>query len=172
MTLLDILEKAINNEFGYGDACQALKELKLPYETQEKYEILLYKLLGDERSVTHDPEYFFTGIPNNQYYTILSEVIGFVRKGLYTPEIAQHIFNKYALSAPLMTYFINEAISIVRMNTLSPEEVANIGEAYHKIATSLESKGIKEKPQIEIESEEDGINAEPIGEINIEQIEE
>jgi hypothetical protein len=164
--LLEIIEKAINKEFGYNDAIQELKKLSLPYEEQEKYEILLYKLLGKEGKLIHDPQYFFSGIPNDSYLEILELSIHLVREGLYTPEIAQHLFDEYYISAPLITYFINEAISIVRMNNISPEEIASIGEAYHIVASQLEARGVKKKPVIKLEKNTE-TNAEYIDEMTI-----
>jgi hypothetical protein len=165
--LLDIIEKAINKEIAYNDAIQELNKLKLPFEDQEKYEILLYKLLVKEDRVSHNPQYFFPGVPNEAYIEILQLSIHLVREGLYTPEIAQHLFDEYLISAPLITYFINEAISIVRMNNISPEEIASIGEAYHVVASQLEAKGLKQKPVIKKNVEEP--NAEYIEDMSIDE---
>lgn len=165
MKLVDILEKAINKEFAYDAALGELKKLNLPYEEEQKYELLLHKLLGNTKKTLYDDnKYFFEGIPNSNYLPILQEVISLIRGGLYSPEIAQHIFEKYQISSPLMAYFINEALSIVRMNNLSPEEISSIGEAYHQIASNLERKGLKDKPEVQ---SEENINAEEVGDIEL-----
>jgi len=160
--IIDILEKAINKEFAYNEALEELKKLGLPYEEEQKYELLLHKLLGHVKKPLYENNYCLEGIPNSNYFPILQEVISLIRGGLYSPEIAQHIFEKYQISSALMMYFINEALSIVRMNNLSPEEISSIGEAYHQIASNLEKKGLKDKPEIQ---EQDEINAEEVGEI-------
>jgi hypothetical protein len=169
--LLDLLEKAINKQIAYNDAVQELKKLNLPLEDQEKYEILFYKLLGNESKILHEPQYFFPSIPNESYIEIFQFTIALVRDGLYTPEIAQHLFQQYALSAPLITYFINEAVSAVRMNTMTPEEIASIGEAYHIVASNMERRGLKEKPVIKLKEELE-TNAEEISQMDIEEDDE
>jgi hypothetical protein len=170
LKLLDIIENAINKSITYGDALQELKKLRLDDETQEKYEVMLHKLLGNEKSVFRDTAIFFTGIPNNKYLELMEVTIALVRKGFYTPEIAQTLYDTYMLSAPLITYFINEAVSIVRMNNITPEEIAGIGEAYHIVATEMEKKGLREKPEIQHDQEE--INAKELTDIDMEESEE
>jgi hypothetical protein len=162
MKIADILEKAINKELTYAEALKELKKLKLDYEDEDRYDRLLHKMLGDNKRF-RDFTYFFNGLPNEKYLEVLNFAISLVREGLYSNEIAQMIYDKYMLSAPLITYFLNEAISIVRMNNITPEELAGIGEAYHIVATQMEEKGLKEKPVIQ----EDEINAEEIDEIDL-----
>jgi len=170
MKIIEILEKAIKREFkSYSDAISELKKLKLPFEEEEKYEILLYKLLGKEERVVHDPAFFFPSIFNENYFKILQETISLIRDGLYSSEIAQHLFNRYALSPALISYFVNEGLSVVRMNTLSPDEISSIGEAYHKVATHLESKGLRGKPVIENNVEINAIDLEPAFEDELEE---
>jgi hypothetical protein len=164
MTIADILEKAINKEFSYADACYELKKLHLDEDSQEKYEALLYKLLGKESSLVHDDYHVYECIPDVFYPIILEESIIMVREGAYSNEVAQALWEKYHLSSQLLSYFVNEAVTIVRMNRLTPEEIASVGEAYHQIASELEAQGLKEKPVIE---QGDEINAEPVQEIVI-----
>jgi hypothetical protein len=168
MKIVDILEKAIKKEFSnYADAIEELNKLKLPFEEQQKYESLLYKLLGKEDRVFRNPSFFFPGLLNENYFPILHETIALIRDELYSVEISQHLWDKYALSPALISYFINEALSIVRMNTLSPEELASIGEAYHQVATHLESKGLKRRPKI-VQEGSSKINATDINVTHIE----
>jgi hypothetical protein len=165
--LLEILEKSIRKEYkNFAEAVEDLRKLNLPYEEQEKYEILLQKQLGSDEKVHHGHKVFFESILNGNYFVILQNTIEMVREGLYSVQISQELYDKYALSPTLIAYFINESLSIVRMNTLAPEEIAQIGEAYHKIAVNLKRKGIKTKPEIDIE--EDEINATDVARVDVE----
>lgn len=166
MTLLQILEKAIQKEYtDYSEALDDLKSLNLPYEEYEKYSTMLNKMLGKGDKIFRNPSFYFTGILNEKYFAILQETISLIRDGLHSPEIAQELWDKYMLSPALITYFVNEGLSIVRMNTLQPEEIASIGEAYHRLAAHLEQKGSKEKPAIKSEAED--INAQDINNTEI-----
>jgi hypothetical protein len=165
MVIRDIISQALDGKMTYPEAVSKLKELKLPPEEEESYEIILYKILGDEGSLVHRPLKLLNAIPNDMYYEILGDCIKMVRDGMFTPDICQTLYDKYAVSAPLMNYFCNESISIVRMNTLRPEEISAIGSAYHKVAMTLMKNGaINAIPKIEGVEE---INAEQFGDIDL-----
>jgi hypothetical protein len=144
-------------------------ELKLPEEEFESCDIILFKMLGDDSKILHEPTMALTAIPNELFYRILSETITKVRSGNYSPEICQFLYDEFGIDSKLMTFFINEAISIVRMNTLQPEEIVQIGEAYHKLAVQLVGTGQQAKDNIEPEIE---INAEQAADVVMEEIDE
>jgi hypothetical protein len=158
MTLKDLLNSAIDKKITYGEALAELKKLKLPPDDEETYDIMLHKLLGNDEKILHDSMITMRGIPNDMYYQLLAETIQMVRGGLYSPDICQELFDHYQLVPAIINYFINEAICIVRMNTLKPEEIAAIGQAYHKVAVALTSG----EPQIEGVEQ---INAEQVSEV-------
>lgn len=141
MSIYDILDKVLAEDLTYSQVLKMLKPLNLNSSELNKAKNFFYKLLGDS-----EKKKVVNNLPSYMYEGILKETISYVRDELYSAEIIQLLFEKYRLSVPLMTYFINEAISIVKLNTLMPEEISMIGEAYHKAASELESQGSKEKP--------------------------
>lgn len=170
MTLLDLLKEAVDGTISYADAKEQLKKLISDYDAREQYDILIKKIIGTSRE-EKNTLYYTNCIPNEYYYDILQDTIELVRNGEYTPQIVQKIFDTYRLGPETLNYFINEAISIVRMNNLSPEEIASLGEAYHVVASRLEAQGIKQKPKIQLQGQTP-INAEELSEIDVEEIEE
>jgi hypothetical protein len=169
MTIKDILNLAIDKKISYPDAIEQLKKLHLPEEEFESYDVILYKLLGKEKDVDHLQTLMLNSIPNEMYYMILSETIKLVRSGLFSPDICQQLFDRFGLGIQLISYFVNESISIVRMNTLDPSEISAIGNAYHKMAIALAEQGEEDEPEIEVQ---DVINAEQISEIDVYNSEE
>jgi len=164
MKIQEIISLALDKKIDYSTAMEHLKKLKLPEELEEEYENILYKILGNKEKMNHHISFFLECIPNELYFEILNNCINMVRDNLYTPDIINELFYKYQLGPELLNYFINESISIVRMNNMTPEEIASIGEAYHTIASQLEAKGIREKPIIKSQE----INAEETEKIDIE----
>ena len=167
MSIAELIKLAIDKKIDYIKALEELKKLKLPEDTEEEYEGILYKLLGDEKRLDHRPKYTLECIPNDYYFEILTFSIKMIRDGMYTPEVINELYMKYQLGPQLLNYFINESISIVRMNNMSPEEITSIGEAYHMIASQLESRGLRQKPVIKSSVE---INAEPTDDIDLDVI--
>jgi hypothetical protein len=162
MKIREIIELALNKKIDYAQAVSKLSELKLDAEEHESYERILYKILGDGKKLDHTPKYLYPGIPNEFYFPILMDTIKMIREGWFSPDICQHLYETYGIASSLITFFVNEAISIVRMNTLQPAEIAAIGQAYHKIAKSLEESHVDQKPEIDTGEE---INAEPVSDV-------
>jgi len=174
MRIKDILRDAIDKKISYAEAKDKLSKLNLPHDEQEEYEIMLYKLLGNEKKLVHEKIWHYPVIPNDLYFTILNDTIKQVREEKYTPEICQNLYDTYNISNNLMNYFVNEGISIVRMNTLAPEEVAVIGEAYYKAAKIVEeqNKKRKNKMKVGVEMTSTKINAESPTSVELEHIED
>jgi hypothetical protein len=164
MTVKDLINQALDKKMTYPEAIEQLKKLRLPEEEQESYELILYKILGKEKEVNHLGTFTLNSVPNELYYEILSDTIKMVRSGMFSPDICQDLFDTYGLGASLISYFVNESISIVRMNTLDPAEIAAIGNAYHKIAVTLMEQGA-EMPEPEVDVPE--INAQQIADIQM-----
>jgi hypothetical protein len=137
LTIKDIISLALDKKFTYDEAITELKKLKLPIEEEESYEIILHKILGKEDSINHLRPLSLNSIPNECYFELMTETIKLVRAGLFSPDICQHLFDNYGLSASLINYFVNEAISIVRMNTISDSEFVEIGEKYEQIKRNI-----------------------------------
>jgi len=175
MKLKDILAAAIDKSITYPEAKDELKKLQLPHEEFESYDNMLYKLLGGNEKIWKDPIFQLSSIPNEMYFLILQDCIQQVRQEKYSPEIAQNLYEDYMISPALMNYFLNEAISIVRMNTLKPEEIDAIGRAYYSALKIAEKQirrkmpNLKNRPKPEVEVEEQSINAEQIGSIKFEE---
>jgi len=129
MTIREIIDAAIDKKIDYPKAKEALTKLKLPASDFEEYDRILVKLLGKD-SVFREPVYQLPSIPNEMYSVILQDAIKQVRQEKYSPEIAQHLYDNYMLGPSLINYFLNESISSVRMNSLTPEEIVQIGESY------------------------------------------
>jgi len=159
MTIKDILTEAVEKKITYAEAKEKLKKLRLPRDDFEQYDILIYKLLGKEEKIIHNKIQYLPNIPNTVYSVILQDAIQKVREEWYTPEICQHLFDTYRISSSLMNYFINEAIHIVRMNSMSQEEFVEIGKMYHNAIKFLE-ENIKEGKNIKLEVPTPNINAE------------
>ena len=180
MRLKEILDAAINKKIDYPKALEALKKLRLPYEEEEDYARMLHKLLGDPKKVFHEPVWQLHCIPNDLYPIIFQECMKQVRQEKYSPEIAQYLFDTYRLSPSLINYFLNEAISAVRMNTLNPEEVAMIGNAYYRAMKHIEqveekkaaAKGRKPRKSKGPKIVQPSINAEQAGEVEVVSLDE
>jgi hypothetical protein len=173
MTIKDLLSQAIDKKISYPEAKTKLKDMHLPHEEYESYDIMLYKLLGKEEKVVHQPIYAMKAIPNEIYFNVLEDSINKVRDEWYTPDICSYLFDEYKLDPNLMNYFVNESISIVRMNSLKPEEVIKIGQAYLKAAQLVakdQEKSPKRKRKMKIGVETPNINAEEVSEIIIEPV--
>ena len=171
--LRDILNDAIEKNITYPEAKEELKKLKLSQEDFEQYDIMLYKLLGDEDKISHAKIYTLPMIPNEMFATILRDTMKRVRDEQYTPEICQALYETYGISSSLMNYFVNEAIHIVRMNTLAPEEILSIGQSYHNAVKFVEenaAKGKKVKLKFKVPNQK--INAEQASDIILHECEE
>jgi len=153
MKLKEILELIADKKINYIDAIEELKKLKLPEEDFDEYERIFSKMLGKEERQPTRPIYQLNAIPNEMYWEVLQDAIQQVREEKYSPEIAQNLHNDYSLGQFLIHYFLNEAISIVRMNSLAPEEVNLIGQAYYKAMKIAESNEVKRKKRKQIEEE-------------------
>jgi len=69
---------------------------------------------------------------NEHAEELLEEAIHLVQSGWYTPDIITHFARKYHLSEALCLYLNNEAITIVRMKSLSADEVVAVVQAYNE----------------------------------------
>jgi DNA-binding protein len=163
MDMKTLLEKVLQKEITYDEACSELKKLKLDEDTNNKYERMFYKQLGNEAKVNHMPLFQFPGIPNEFYFPILQDAINQVREEKYSPEIAQNLYNNYCLSPALLNYFLNESINIVKMNTLNEEEINAIGKAYVR-AINIANKTRRNFPPDPDDIKK--IKAEPVSEVN------
>lgn len=137
MTLKDLINTALDKKITYDEAITELKKLKLPEDEEESYEIILHKILGNESSINHMKSLSFGAIPNELYFELLSETIKMVRGGLFSPDICQLLYDRYGIGGPLINYFLNEAVSTVRMNTISDSEFVEIGEKYEQIKKNI-----------------------------------
>jgi hypothetical protein len=137
LVLKDLINLALDKKITYDEAVDELKKLKLPEEEQESYEIILHKILGNEDAINHLKTISLSCIPNEMYFIILSETIKMVRVGLFSPDICQRLYDDYGISGPLINYFINEAVSVVKMNTISDSEFVEIGEKYEQIKRNI-----------------------------------
>ena len=164
MQITEIIKLAVDKKITYSEALEELKKLRLPEDTEEEYEIILHKILGDDKKLDHRPPFVMEAIPNSLYFQILTSTIKMIRDGMYTPNIVNELCYCYQLGPQLLNYFINEALSIVRLNNLSPEEITSIGEAYHMIANKLKAQGIYQKPEVKSNVV---INAEEPDEIDV-----
>jgi hypothetical protein len=167
----DIIAEAVDKKISYDDAKKALKSLNLPDEEYEGYDNILQKLLCNFDKLDHRPTYQLKAIPNEMFIVILQDTIKKVREEWYTPEICTYLFNTYRISSQLMNYFVNEAISIVRLNTTNPDEILRIGEAYQKASEQLKlAQTLNPDKQhiLKIEFQPPSItNAEPVNDILI-----
>jgi hypothetical protein len=137
MTIRDLISTALDKKITYDEAITELKKLKLPEEEEESYEIILHKILGNEDLINHLKTNALNCIPNEIYFEILSETIRMVRAGLFSPDICQNLYDVYGIGGPLINYFVNEAVSIVKMNTISDSEFVEIGEKYEQIKRNI-----------------------------------
>lgn len=87
------------------------------------------------RKTVEDPARFqLKGIPETMYHSILENTLSQVRNGDFTQAIVQNLYDSYVLSPELIHYFINEATNIVRLTSLSSDDIIQIGEAYKKFS--------------------------------------
>jgi hypothetical protein len=133
MKLKEILDLAIDEKISYPAALEELYKLKLGEQETEDYKNLLYKILGGKEKVDHSPLILMEFIPNEYYSEYLMFTIKSIRQGANTAEIVNALCSGHRLGPQLATYFVNEALSIVRMNDITPEEFVMMGEAYEKM---------------------------------------
>ena len=87
------------------------------------------------RKTVNDPARFqLMGIPNTMYHNILERTLSHVRNGDFPQTIIQSLYDSYVLSPELIHYFLNEATNIVKLTSLSSDDIIQIGEAYKKLS--------------------------------------
>jgi len=95
-------------------------------------------------------QYALESIPIDYYNEIFDFTVDNIRKGSSSPEICQMLYTNYGIGNMLMSYFVNEGLSEVRLTSLSPSDINLIGHAYLNAAKRLAENG---KGQSEIECE-------------------
>jgi hypothetical protein len=71
-------------------------------------------------------------IPSEFFGPLMQETIEAIRKGEYTPDIMDRLMFDYGLSDELAAYFNNEALTLVKMKTLTEEEFVAVGQEYNR----------------------------------------
>lgn len=69
-------------------------------------------------------------IPTEFYQPILTEVLKMIRDGAYTQDVMAHLMIDYGLDYTMSAYFNNEALSIIRLKSITPDEFEFIGQKY------------------------------------------
>jgi hypothetical protein len=142
MKIKDILKKFSNGEITYGKAKAELKALENHMDEDDYDRIYsaietIREVYGVEKGIDKDPlDHSFRGtkaILNEFYLEALTSCINMIRDGEHPQDIGTWLFHTYGLDGNLATYFYNEAMDIVKMNTLSSEIMEQIGEEYLKL---------------------------------------
>jgi hypothetical protein len=129
MKIVDIISNAVSSK-DYVAAMDELKKLNLDRDDQEKYSLILKKICGYNEKIYKSPMYVLDHIPNDLFLPILQDAVAMVRDNCTSPEICQFLHQQYGIDGELLKYFNNEAIHIVKMNSLSKEEYNFIGKSY------------------------------------------
>jgi hypothetical protein len=125
------------------------------YEDRESAELFLTKIRdklrvkGGEEKEDKDrfsnSIYPLSCIPAELVGPIMKETIDMIQEGSYTPDVLEHLFEDYGLSDELGYFFNNEAVSMIRLKTLTPEEFVTIGTEYQRQALEIEEQERRER---------------------------
>jgi len=141
----DLANKMLDGDISYAEAVKELKE-RYPDTSDDRYESLqsaecFLQKIRDKAKVRIKEErkpraeegiYPLETLPNEYVWPIMEEVVGMIRSGAYTPDILEHLIFDYGLSDGMAAYFNNEALSMVRMKTLTDEEFVMVGQEYNR----------------------------------------
>lgn len=140
MTLKDLLNLCIDKEISFAEAKIELEKLHLSFDERESYENMIYKLIGEDKKSLQLKQ--LPIIPSFFHDEILSFVINEINAEKYSPDIAQELYDIYGIDHKLIYYFVNEAISIVKLHSLTTEEFKYIGKKYKEVLESINEEDV------------------------------
>jgi hypothetical protein len=161
------MERMIGGEIDYADAKAELRKKWVAeddpdsdYESLESAETKLamvadkLKLAKGERKrgvITEDGDegtsiYPLEVIPTEWAEDLFLEAADMIREGAYSEDIIEKFMLEYGLSYQLAAYFNNEALSEVRMKTLSQEEFIAVGNAFIEHITGQNAEEVPDVP--------------------------
>jgi len=144
--VFDLYEDAAAGKISFKQALEELNKMNFQKPIFEEHRERLRRIIGDKDDLLKEPIFQVSGIPNSIYYKVLQDSISQIRQNKYIHEIGQHLFDTYSINATLINYFLNEATTIVKMNSLSPEEVETVGRAWNNaMLIALQNAAVKTK---------------------------
>ena len=135
----EIIELCIENKLNKEDALKKLELVKLTKEEFKKYSSVIEKLFKKPYNPTIS-NHALPAIPTDWYDEILQMSINSIRKGNTLEDVCYMIYDKYRINEILMTYFVQAAAHVVRMSSLTDEEINNIGMSYLLAMRQISSK--------------------------------
>jgi hypothetical protein len=143
MTIKEIVNKFVKGEFTYGEALSKLNELK-QYLDEDDFdrvttvlrtlrEIYEVEKGNDRDPIDHCEIPPCNFVPNEMYSMVFDDTVKMIESGVFPQNIGRTLFSKFRINDELINYFYNEALEIVRLQTLTPESIIEIGEEYVKM---------------------------------------
>lgn len=141
MTTKELLDDFVNGKMSFGEAKAKLKQMG-KYMNDDEYDKIdlcletLREVKEVERGVDHDPMDHqprpLEVIPSAIYLDVFFFCVQKILDGYYAHNIGNLIYDEFGIGSGLATYFYNEALDMVRLNNLTPEQISEIGEEYMK----------------------------------------
>jgi hypothetical protein len=139
MTVKELIEQFVTEKLSFQDAKKKLREMgkHMNEEDFEKIDCVLESLReikevargSDHDSMDHSPRPL-EAIPNEYYMEIFFDCVQGITDGVYPHQIGNELYEKYGIGSGLATYFYNEALDMVRLSHLTPDQIKDIGEEY------------------------------------------
>ena len=117
MTIIDLITKAVNYDIEMKEAITELDKMGLPANEYEKAINLLKTFLGNEGEYINP----LNGIPDTMVAPLYEEVLDMLLDDMFVPEITEILFKKYRISAGLISFFIDSAMTDIKMISAGEE---------------------------------------------------
>jgi len=148
--LHSLVNKMLDGELSYTEAVGEVKEKFLgksddDFETRESA-LLFIEKVKDKAKVKINPDrsqreregiYPICAVPNEAITALMLETVEAVRGGEYTPDILERLMYDYGLSEELAMYINNEAVTAVKLKTLTEDEFVAVGLEYNRQVASV-----------------------------------
>jgi len=154
MKVKELIDQFVAGKMTFSEAKAKLREMgrHMNYDDFEKVDLCLETLREIrevDRGVDSDPmDHSFKPIecvPNEMYLDIFFFCVQKIADGVYPQNLGNMLYDEFGIGSMLATYFYNEALDMVRLNNLTPEQILSIGEEYMrtKMAEMLSSGALR-----------------------------
>jgi hypothetical protein len=142
MTIKELIEKFVNGSMTFAEAKKKLRELG-QYLDDDEYDKIdltletLREIKEVDRGVDHDTMDHtprpLNILMNDFYMDVFFDCVKAISDGVYPHQIGNDLYEDYGINSVLATYFYNEALDMVRLNKLTPDQIKDIGEEYMRV---------------------------------------
>jgi len=145
MTVKKLIDEFVSGKLSFAEAKKKLKEMgrHMDLDDYEKVDLCLETLREIkevDRGQGSDPmDHQFKpleAIPNELYLEIFFFCVQKIADGVYPHNVGNMMYDEFGIGSQLATFFYNEALDMVRLNNLTPDQIQSIGEEYMKAKMS------------------------------------